>query len=82
MPGKTHRSILGAVAASLLLLGGCTATTGQGSYGDPSYVDEVEFLSEYGEWMEHYDYGMVWLPYVVSGWHPYYNGHWIWTGDG
>jgi len=43
---------------------------------------DYEYLSDYGEWMNTPDYGMVWMPYVVEEWSPFFHGHWSWTYDG
>ncbi len=45
-------------------------------YGD------YEYLSDYGEWVDTPEYGMVWMPYVVEEWRPFYHGNWSWTYDG
>jgi hypothetical protein len=45
-------------------------------YGD------YDYLSDYGEWVEIPGFGMVWHPYVIEDWEPFYNGHWSWTTDG
>jgi hypothetical protein len=45
-------------------------------YGD------YDYLSDYGEWVEVPRFGMVWHPYVVEDWEPFYNGHWSWTDAG
>jgi hypothetical protein len=49
----------------------------------PRYVSPEmtgsEDLGRYGYWVEHSDYGAIWLPYSVpSGWAPYRFGHWVW----
>jgi hypothetical protein len=43
---------------------------------------DYEYLSDYGEWVDTSDYGMVWMPYVVEEWSPFFHGHWSWTYDG
>ncbi|UCF06390.1 MAG: hypothetical protein JSV33_04995 [bacterium] len=73
---------LGLVALVMLFLTGCAATIHEQYRGDQMYVDNVQYLSAYGEWVDYPPYGVVWLPDVVSGWEPFYYGHWIWTGDG
>ena len=49
----------------------------------PRYVSPEmtgsEDLDRYGQWVEHSDYGAIWLPYTVApGWAPYRYGHWVW----
>jgi hypothetical protein len=44
--------------------------------------DDVQYLSAYGDWIDVQPFGMVWHPNVVSGWEPFYYGHWVWTNDG
>jgi hypothetical protein len=51
--------------------------------GAPRYVSPEmtgsEDLARYGYWVEHSDYGAIWLPYSVPvGWAPYRFGHWVW----
>lgn len=45
-------------------------------------VGDFDYLSEYGEWVDTREYGMVWYPYVVDEWSPFFHGHWSWTHDG
>lgn len=74
--------LLGLMVPFLLFLAGCATTTDRQSIGDEYYDDDVHYLSAYGGWIDYPPYGMVWQPHVVSGWGPFYYGHWIWTGDG
>jgi hypothetical protein len=37
-------------------------------------------LERYGQWVNVQPYGQVWSPFVGSGWAPYHNGSWWWTG--
>ncbi|MES1210693.1 MAG: DUF6600 domain-containing protein, partial [Acidobacteriota bacterium] len=40
-------------------------------------------LAPYGNWVERPQYGWVWTPRsVASTWHPYQEGHWVWTDEG
>jgi hypothetical protein len=43
---------------------------------------DYDYLSEYGEWVNTPEYGMVWMPYVIEDWRPFFHGHWSWTYDG
>jgi hypothetical protein len=61
---------------------GCSAAMYRHYGRGPVVVDDVQYLSGYGEWVNVTSYGMVWRPRVVSGWEPFYYGHWVWTTDG
>ncbi len=74
--------LLGLMVPFLLFFAGCATTMHEQSIDDQSYVDDVEYLSTYGVWMDYPKYGMVWLPDVVPDWEPFYYGHWIRTDDG
>jgi hypothetical protein len=52
------------------------------SYGLEIDAGDYEYLSEYGEWLEVPQFGMIWRPYVVEEWEPFFHGHWSWTNDG
>ena len=52
------------------------------SFGLGIEVGDYEYLSEYGEWIELPQFGMVWHPYTVAGWEPFFHGNWSWTNDG
>lgn len=83
--GLSKRMLLvlfGLVAAVLVCLTGCASTMYQSSNNLQADVDDVQYLSSYGEWVQIPSYNMVWQPYVVSGWEPFYYGHWIWTRNG
>ncbi len=43
---------------------------------------DYDYLSEYGEWVRIPEFGVVWHPYAVSTWNPFFHGHWAWTNDG
>ncbi len=43
---------------------------------------DYNYLSDYGEWVEVPQFGMVWHPWVVEDWGPFFHGHWSWTDDG
>jgi hypothetical protein len=50
----------------------------------PRYVSPemtgAEDLERHGRWIEHGEYGPLWLPYTVApGWVPYRYGHWAWV---
>ena len=53
---------------------------------DPTAFEEFyEPLDEYGDWVEHEDYGPIWQPddaYVGDGWAPYTNGSWGYSDYG
>jgi hypothetical protein len=74
--------MFGLAVPFMLLHVGCAST----AYRAPAYVssgvDDVEYLSAYGEWLEVAPYGLVWRPYIASDWEPFYYGSWIWTNDG
>jgi hypothetical protein len=73
---------IGLVTPGLLGLVGCASTAYQSSGSVSSEIDDGAYLSSYGEWFEVRPYGMVWRPYVVADWEPFYYGHWMWTADG
>ena len=79
---RMYTILIGIVMSFLLLITGCASTMNQQYIGDQSYVDDVQYLSGYGRWIDYPPYGTVWLPNVVQGWEPFYYGHWIWTDDG
>ena len=81
--GKKERTVLlRFIALGLLCFLGCAPAV----YVEPepaySGVDDVEYLSAYGEWIDVPSFGYVWRPFVVSDWQPFYYGHWVWTRDG
>jgi len=45
-------------------------------------IGDYDYLSDYGEWVEIPRFGVVWQPYVVPDWEPFFHGHWGWTNDG
>jgi hypothetical protein len=72
------------VLTALVLLGypqGASAARRLNASVQISFGD-YEYLSDYGEWMEVPHFGMVWHPYVIEEWEPFYHGHWSWTTDG
>ena len=73
---------IGLIALVSIGLTGCASALYQSPGGVPAEIDDVEYLSSYGEWVHIQPFGMAWRPYVVSGWEPFYYGHWIWTGAG
>ncbi len=42
-----------------------------------------DYLAPVGTWVEFDPYGYVWCPNDLGyGWHPYWDGHWVWTEFG
>jgi hypothetical protein len=42
-----------------------------------------EYLTPYGTWIHHPEYGYVWVPQSMGyRWRPYTHGHWIWSNYG
>ena len=80
-PGRVLLVLAGLMALALLFLSGCASTRHQSSYNGQAEIDDVQYLSSYGEWVYVPAFGTVWCPNVVSGWQPFYYGHWIWTSD-
>jgi hypothetical protein len=53
---------------------------GAGDIGINYFYD---YLSPWGTWVDFSPYGYVWCPTGLGfGWHPYSEGHWVWTDDG
>jgi hypothetical protein len=46
---------------------------------NPEY--NIDDLNQYGQWVDIYPYGRVWLPSVVNDWQPFKNGHWAYDGN-
>jgi hypothetical protein len=76
-----------------LLLVACTVLIALGYAPDASAIVRVsprvhpyaagyDLLSQYGDWVRIDPFGVVWCPYVDASWQPFYDGRWIWTGDG
>jgi hypothetical protein len=74
--------LFGLTTVSLLWYLGCAPATFEISSGVQSGVDDVQYLSAYGEWEDIQPYGMAWRPDVVPDWEPFYYGNWVWTTDG
>ncbi len=73
------------LATTAMFLWGCGGYVSQtyAEGGVASYAsDDVQFLAQYGDWINVSPYGMVWQPSVVEGWQPFYYGHWDYTEDG
>ena len=54
------------------------------NYGDDdvSYQTFYDELSPHGRWVDYPEYGYVWVPSGISGFHPYETGgHWVWTDN-
>ena len=82
LPKRRVALLLGLTALSLLWYLGCAPTTYRESGAVQSDVDDVQYLSAYGEWNDVPPFGMVWRPDVIPDWEPFYYGHWVWTDDG
>jgi hypothetical protein len=87
---KTRIALLTVLLSGVLAGAGSAATSVSvgvqvGSSGR-STVDIGFFyddLAPYGNWVERPQYGWVWTPRAVaSTWHPYQEGHWVWTDEG
>jgi hypothetical protein len=81
---RMSRMLLGAaLATTVIFLWGCGGYVSETyAEGNMAYAsDDVQFLAQYGDWINVPPYGMVWQPSVVDGWEPFYYGHWDWTGD-
>ena len=81
LPGRKFLVFSGLMALALILLAGCASTRYQTPYIGQGEIDDVQYLSSYGEWVYIPTFGTVWRPDVVPGWQPFYYGHWIWTSD-
>jgi hypothetical protein len=81
LPKRTLLLLAGLMALALICLTGCASTQYQSSYNDQAEIDDVQYLSSYGEWVYLPSFGTVWCPDVVMGWQPFYYGHWIWTSN-
>lgn len=47
-----------------------------------TYQDFYDQLSPYGKWVDHPDYGYVWIPDAGPDFQPYQTeGHWVWTEE-
>ena len=73
--------IVGATILTLTpMLGGRAATPAHAQY-----IVDAEFrtaLSPYGRWVNHSQWGEVWIPDpVLPDWRPYTRGRWIYTDD-
>lgn len=77
-----RRLAAGFLAAAVIGLAGCAPM----QYSSPDYVEpemsDYDFLAQYGDWITMPHYGLVWHPWVVDEWEPFYYGHWVWTNDG
>ncbi len=74
--------LFGLMALVLITFTGCASTMYRSPGDIEAEMDDVQYLSSYGEWVQIQPFGMAWRPYVVSEWAPYYYGHWIWTDAG
>ena len=74
--------LFGLFALVLIGLTGCASTMYRSGGSIQAEMDDVEYLSSYGDWVYIQPFGSVWRPAVIAGWAPYYYGHWIWTSAG
>lgn len=81
LPWTASLAAAGMVALALVFLSGCAPAGYGSSYYDTTEIDDVQYLSSYGDWVYMPAYGTVWCPFVVASWQPFYYGHWIWTDD-
>ena len=70
----------------VLALGSATFNTLKAQYDyrddEVTYQTFYDELSPYGQWIDHPEYGYVWIPDAGSDFQPYSsNGHWVWTDD-
>jgi hypothetical protein len=79
------------VFLGLILPAGCSAYGPTGGVTGGIYIGAgdvginyfYDYLSPYGTWVDFSPYGYVWCPTSLGfGWHPYSEGHWVWTDDG
>jgi hypothetical protein len=72
--------LMAAVVMTGLLLSGGLATPAS---AEVSFGVFYSNLGSHGNWMVSANYGRVWQPAVYrAGWHPYYDGHWVYTDLG
>jgi hypothetical protein len=74
--------LAGLMTLALISLTGCAPNQYRSSYNGQTEMDDVQYLSSYGEWVYLPSFGTVWCPDVVPGWQPFYYGHWIMTSNG
>ena len=77
----------GRLCAAILTiaLAGAAGCVPAGYYSDDYLEPEIsdyDYLAQYGDWISVPHYGLVWHPWVVEEWSPFYYGHWVWTDDG
>jgi len=85
MPKRICLLILGLITlAALVAPQDASAVRRQSRISAGIQVDigDYDYLSDYGEWMELPQYGVVWHPYAVADWSPFFHGHWSWTYNG
>src|SRR5882672_9849816 len=80
-----RRFWLGLLAGLALAVAGISVPVFVGAL-TPAYAQVTaefqEALDQYGEWRQHPRFGDVWVPTgLPPGWHPYENGHWVYTDD-
>jgi hypothetical protein len=69
---------------SALLFLACVGNTQRASADEGSDIrmDDINYLDQYGTWIDVQPYGTVWQPSVSSDWRPFSYGHWAWTDAG
>ncbi len=82
LPKSFVLMLFGILTIAALCCPGSALAVHRGSYRLDIDAGDYEYLSDYGEWVEVPQFGMVWRPYVVDDWEPFYHGHWSWTNDG
>ena len=67
-------------------LAGCAGSRDLDLGYPTDYPDHAAYvyddLASYGTWVDVPEYGTVWCPEVVSSWHPYTVGYWLYTDAG
>ncbi len=82
--GRRGAGLLLSVLLVLAVVGciGCVPASYATSIHAGIRISDYDYLNDYGDWVRIPRYGMVWRPYVVEGWSPFFHGNWSWTHDG
>jgi hypothetical protein len=71
-----------ALCTTLVVVAGAAATPAEAAV-DVSFGFFYSNLSPHGSWLVSASHGRVWRPHLyVPGWHPYYDGRWMYTDLG